>query len=144
LPGTAYHQRHITANLQKHKLNTMKNNPSFKKQESAVLRFHLETCLVGIFTGEIINEYLVAYSIRSDFSLFPVNINQATNLPQIKLAYAIWLGMRAADRHAVLAKFQCLYAALPAGAVSGQTLTFCTVFIHELAGALAKAMQWPD
>jgi hypothetical protein len=122
----------------------MKNNPSFKQEESAGLRCRLETCLSGIFTGQKIDQYLMFECNPTDAQTLSAGVEPVTALQQIKLAYAIWLAMHAADRHAVLTKFQHLYATVSNGDANRQTFTFCTVFIHEFASILAEAMQWPD
>ncbi len=122
----------------------MENNPLFKKEESAGLRCQLETCLANIFIGDKIDGYLVATYNQTGLQFLSVIVDEEVALPQIKLAYAIWLGMHAADRHAVLAKFQQLYASLAAGSIKRQTLTFCVIFIYEFTYILAEATEWPD
>lgn len=91
--------------------------------------------------GEI-SRYLSADSYQSH-ALLGSSV-QTEAFPQVRLAYSIWLGMQTADRHAVLSKFQSLYAETSQGPLANKTMAFCAVFIHEFAGILAETMEWPD
>lgn len=122
----------------------MNKRLSFNKQESAGLRQRLEGWLSRVFACEKIGEYLVSEQAGNEIQLLTGNATVVDAFPQTKLAYDIWTGMHVGDRHAVLGKFQCLYAALPATYTSRKTLTFCAVFINEFAEILAEAMEWPD
>jgi len=123
----------------------MKNQFKLSVNESAGLRSRLEDRLTGIFTNNTISKYKVADSTIPVLQMIQHCPDHVLAYPQTKLAFDIWLGMHTADRHAVLGYFNTLYAALtPANAGSGKTLTFCALFVNELAAVFATTMEQPD
>jgi len=123
----------------------MEKNLLFSRTESAGLRSLLEVHLTNLFSNNQVNKYIVFDGCATAMQIMQGRPDKATVLPQIKLAYQIWLGMLAADRHAVLGKFYALYTPLCITETDNRkTLTFCALFVNEFAAILAQAMEWPD
>jgi hypothetical protein len=123
----------------------MKRQPILTQAESTQLRNLLANCLTNIFINDTICKYLVTDGSETELQILNCCNEHSPELPQIKMAYAIWGRMDLADRHAVLGKFQCLYAGLSAtGPVKTKTLLFCALFVHEFTSVFAEAMEWPD
>ena len=119
--------------------------PAMSKMESAYLSQRLEDHLAIIFANQTIFKYLEIDSYGPELQIMGDCTDNVMVLPQIKLAYQIWLNMFTTDRHNVIGKFHRLYAGLPVLSKDNKrTLIFCALFIHEFAAILAEATGWPD
>nr|WP_294943247.1 hypothetical protein [uncultured Mucilaginibacter sp.] len=113
--------------------------------DSAYLRRRLEDRLAVIFANKTICKYLAIDGYGGELQIIGDYTDNVLVLPQIKLAYQIWLDMYTIDRHSVVGKFHRLYAGLPLlNGDNKKTLIFCALFIHEFAAILAAASGWPD
>jgi hypothetical protein len=123
----------------------MNGKSTMSKMDSAYLRQRLEDHLAVIFANQTIFKYLEIDGCRPELHIMSDCTNSVMVLPQIKLAYQIWLDMFTTDRHNVIDKFHRLYATLPISSLDNKkTVVFCALFIHEFAAILAEARGWPD
>jgi hypothetical protein len=119
--------------------------PAMSKMDSAYLRQRLEGHLAVIFANQTIFKYLEIDGCRPELQIIGGCMDNVMALPQIKLAYQIWLDMYTTDRHNVVGKFYRLYTTLPIlGQDNQKTLIFCALFIHELAAILAEVADSPE
>jgi hypothetical protein len=119
--------------------------PTMSNMDSAYLRGRLENHLAVIFANQTIFKYLEIDGCGPELQIIGNCTYSAKLIPQIKLAYQIWLDMYTIDRHSVIGKFHRLYAGLPLlNEDNKKTLIFCALFIHEFAAILAEAAGWPD
>ncbi|HVW95847.1 MAG TPA: hypothetical protein VHA56_07750 [Mucilaginibacter sp.] len=123
----------------------MENSVTLHIPASAELRELFDKHLNNMFISNEIKRYLSINGSETEQQLLNFCDNKELAPSHIKFAFAVWLEMDMADRHAILAKFDHLFKDLP---ITNQNqrkiLIFCTLFIHEFASVLAEAIAWPD